>query len=394
MVIQEGIINLLLSPLRSLLALLGILVGTASVVAMLSGGKLAEHEALKQFESLGTDLLAVSLRQRSDSESQAVSEAPLNAALFPVSVLKKNGIRLMAPYVQLFHEMQYDSQEIRGTVLGVTGEFFQAAHIESARGRLISDMDAFNLYCVLGNSVYETVRKNSLEDPLGRQLQIGKNIFTIVGTAKSWPQNSFVFTNINDAVMIPAQTSMLLSRNISDSNIIVRLSSSARADAVEEVLRRFLSVQFPGRDLVFQSPKELIARMTRQTEIFTVFLGLIGGISLCVGGIGVMNIMLVSITERKREIGIRRAVGATRPDIRCLFLAEAVMISLFGGVLGVLLGVFISWLTAVFWHWSFAFFLFPPLIGFSVSAATGIFFGIYPAWRASLLDPIEALRAV
>jgi putative ABC transport system permease protein len=134
--------------------------------------------------------------------------------------------------------------------------------------------------------------------------------------------------------------------------------------------------------------------MEDQSVILSVFLGLIGGVSLIVGGIGVMNIMLVSVRERRREIGIRMAVGAKRYDIGALFLIEAVMLSVIGGLLGVMMGILITYVLAVIWHWSFTLSLWPPLAGFSVSVLVGIFFGFYPAYQAARLDPIEALRGV
>ena len=133
--------------------------------------------------------------------------------------------------------------------------------------------------------------------------------------------------------------------------------------------------------------------MRKQSDILTVFLGLIGGVSLLVGGIGVMNIMLVSVIERKKEIGIRLAVGARRRDIALLFLIESIILSLVGGLLGVMIGIGIAYVIAAYWQWPFTLFLLPPLIGFSVSVAVGIFSGFYPAYLAAKLNPIDALRS-
>ena len=139
--------------------------------------------------------------------------------------------------------------------------------------------------------------------------------------------------------------------------------------------------------------KQIIKSMEEQGRIFTLLLGLIGGISLLVGGIGVMNVMLVSVVERKREIGIRKAIGAKRRDIQMLFLIESIVLSLFGGVLGVIAGLGVAYVISLFSGWQFSLYLEPPLIGFGVSVFTGIFFGFYPAMRAARLDPIETLRS-
>jgi len=146
-------------------------------------------------------------------------------------------------------------------------------------------------------------------------------------------------------------------------------------------------------DFSIFSQQDILNAASSTTGIFTTLLSGVAAISLLVGGIGVMNIMLVSVVERKREIGIRLAVGARRSDIRFLFLIEAVMLSLVGGISGVILGVIIAYIIALCWHWEFIFFFWPPVIGFSVSVAIGIFFGFYPAYQASQLDPIDALRS-
>jgi putative ABC transport system permease protein len=193
--------------------------------------------------------------------------------------------------------------------------------------------------------------------------------------------------------MVPVYASATLNKYTIINNILMRLDPSADIDNVKNNIENILQQYHLSQSFTYRSAKELISHMAKQNEIFTVFLGLIGSISLLVGGIGVMNIMLVSIIERKREIGIRRAVGATPADIRALFLIEAIMLSILGGILGAIIGIVIAYIIALCWHWQFTLFLLPPIIGFSVSAATGVFFGFYPAHKASQLDPIESLRS-
>ena len=260
-------------------------------------------------------------------------------------------------------------------------------------GRFISDLDGYASFCVIGDNIYQQIKSMTHQDPIGQQLQIGKNIFTIVGVAKPWQENSFVYASVDSAVILPIQVSFILSKYSLINNAIIQLTENAQADAIQGQVQHYLQQSLPNKKFYFRSAKELIASMAKQSEILTVFLGLIGGVSLIVGGIGVMNIMLVSIVERRREIGIRLAVGATPRDIRMLFLVEAIMLAVVGGVLGVLIGVTIAYAIALFWHWEFTFFALPPLIGFAVSAATGVFFGFYPAHKASQLDPIQALRS-
>ncbi|MCD6039820.1 MAG: macB [Gammaproteobacteria bacterium] len=391
--IREGWFNLLSSKLRSILALLGILVGTASVVAMVSAGKLATNEALKQFKTLGTDLLAFSVNDASEQDS-IVSK--INNLTLPDALnLKKINKMIInvAPYAQLYYSTQFNGHPLNGSVLGVTEDFADIVHIRLASGRFISIMDGYEFFCVIGDKVNEQIKKLTLSDAIGQHIQIGKNIFTIVGVANPWPENSFVYADINYSVMIPILASISLSQYASISNIILRLDPKADIELIQKNITNYINQKVQNKRLFFRSAKELIARMSKQSQILTIFLGLIGSISLLVGGIGVMNIMLVSVVERRREIGIRLAVGAKRSDIWALFLVEAVMLSLLGGTLGITVGIFIGYVMALFSHWEFTLFLMPPLLGFTVSVAVGVFFGYYPAYKASQLDPIEALRS-
>jgi putative ABC transport system permease protein len=278
-------------------------------------------------------------------------------------------------------------------VLGVTDSFADITHINMQAGRFISLLDGYAFYCVIGHEIYKALKQSSFKEPLGQQLQIGKHIFVIVGVADAWPENSFVYANIDNSILVPIMASTLISKYAQINNIILRLSQEADIPNVEKHLSAAINQSISGKQINFRSAKELIEKMKNQSNILTVFLGLIGSVSLIVGGIGVMNIMLVSVIERRREIGIRLAVGAKRRDIAALFLFESIMLSLMGGTLGVLIGILIAYIIAWIWHWQFTLFLWPPLAGFSVSVAVGIFFGFYPAYLASKLNPIEALRA-
>jgi putative ABC transport system permease protein len=399
--VREALINLFSSKLRSALALLGILVGTASVVAMVSGGELATNEALKQFKVLGTNLLAVSINEAPSEDQgehrQEYRKSHIQANLTLQQVLQLSSVDQsivgIAPYTQIYNPIQYEGHVINGSVLGITESFARIMRIDLLSGRFVSSLDKQAFFCVIGDHVYQEIKKTTFADPLGQQIQIGQNFFTIIGIAKPWLENSFLYANVDDAVLVPILASLVLSQSASINNIILQLSPRANIDTVDSRIRQYVNHEVVGKRLFFRSAKELIASMGKQSQILTVFLGLIGSVSLLVGGIGVMNIMLVSVVERRREIGIRLAVGASRADIRGLFLTEAIMLSLLGGSLGIIVGVIIAYVIALFWHWEFILFLWPPLIGFGVSVAIGIFFGFYPAHRASRLDPIEALRS-
>lgn len=392
MYFQEGWQNLLSRKLRSILALTGILVGTASVVAMITGGELATNEALKQFKLLGTDLLAVALNDSTDVSS--ASGAHVSLSLDEVSGLLHvdPAILKVAPYVQVYDPMQFNGHPMDGAILGVTESFAEITHVQMAAGRFISDMDHDSPFCVIGDGLYQQIRQITLMNPIGQQIQVGRQLFTIMGIAAPWSENSFVSGNVNNSVLVPIQTAFASNAYAVINNILLRLSENASSDRVEAHVENYLRKNLTGKQYLFRNSKELVGRMEKQNAIFTVFLGLIGGVSLIVGGIGVMNIMLVSVIERRREIGVRLAVGATRRDIQLLFLMEAVMLAMVGGILGVFVGMVVAWVVALYSQWEFTFFFVPLFVGFIVSVATGIFFGFYPAWQASRWDPVVALR--
>lgn len=389
--IQSALANLLSSKMRSFLALLGILVGTASVVAMVSGGQLATMQALKQFEKLGTNLMTVSASYtgQSSNDDNPKSQISLDTAMNMVSA--SPDILAVAPYTNSFAQLSFGGNQLDGDIIGAEDHLASIMQLSLMKGRFISLLDNYSFYAVLGQDLYNKIQ-NITPNPIGKQIQVGNQFFTIVGVLNHWDQNSFVYADLNNAIVIPIQTSLLLSKYTKINTIIVKVKPKVAIQPIQDDIKNYVKKNVLHQRLYFNSPEQLVQSMQKQKAIFTIFLGFIGGISLLVGGIGVMNIMLVSVTERRREIGIRLAVGATPSDISWLFLVESIILSLLGGVVGVLLGIFISFVIAEARHWGFAFFLDPPLVGFSVSVFVGIFFGFYPAYKASKLAPIEALR--
>lgn len=392
--LKEGFRNLYHAKLRSILALLGILVGSASVVAMVMGGELATQEALKQFKTLGTDLFAVSINSSNEERIETASKGnPVSVeSLFNIHQVNRD-ILVTAPYSQQYFPLSFEGHALDGMTLGVTGSFFEITRPSLLAGRFISIADQYNAFCVVGHELYNAMQESTSVNPIGMPIRIGKNVFIIAGVLNPWPVNNFIYASLDHSVMIPLKTSLTLNKYSTISNIVFRLTPNADLKQIETHLQDYLSQLMPGKQLSFRSAKELVAKMRKQNDIMTIFLGLIGSISLIVGGIGVMNIMLVSVIERKREIGLRLAVGATPSDITLLFLAEAIALSLVGGTLGVIIGIAIAYGITVYSHWTFTFYLWPPIIGFLVSMLVGVFFGFYPAFKASRLDPILALRA-
>lgn len=391
-IIYEALRNLAHAKLRTLLALLGILVGTASVVAMVSGGELATHEALRQFKSLGTDLLAVSINGNGASMESGKSHSLAMQDVITLSAVDK-AIQQTAPYTQVFHPVAFAGKQLNSMVLGVTGSFADIVNVKLQSGRFVSLLDKYAHYCVIGQSVYQNLKTMSVHDPVGETIQIGNELFTIVGVADSWQENNFIYADINNTILIPLMASMMLSKYATINNIVMRLQPDANISQVESKIEQAVNQLSLNQQVSFRSARELIHKMKKQSQILTIFLGLIGGISLLVGGIGVMNIMLVSVIERRREIGIRRAVGATRRDITRLFLTEAIVLALLGGAAGVLLGMLIAYLIAAFSGWEYSLYIWPACAGFIVSVMVGVLSGLYPAWQAARLAPIDALHS-
>ncbi|KTD57136.1 ABC transporter permease [Legionella sainthelensi] len=387
---QQALVNLTAAKLRSFLAVLGILVGTAAVVALISCGQLATEKALAQFKALGTDLLSVAVYSKTvgkgNQESVSIAQWEQLSERIPY-------IMDMAPYSTAYQSLSYQGKSMQGAVIGANEHLAKIVNIKLAAGHFVSFVDSYEHYCVIGGNLARQIREISFDEPIGKQLRIGQSLYTIIGIAEPWKENGFFNEDINQAVIVPLVGINLISKDAKVNNVILKLRPDSPIDEVIEEIKQIISSAAPKLNVFTRSPKQIIASMESQGQIFTLLLAVIGGISLLVGGIGVMNVMLVSVSERKKEIGIRKAVGAKNSEIQALFLVESVMLSLVGGVLGVLLGLIVTRILAYFSGWNFSIYFLPPVAGFLVSAATGIFFGFYPARRAAKLAPVISLRS-
>ena len=389
---QQALVNLTAAKLRSFLAVLGILVGTAAVVALISCGQLATEKALQQFKALGTDLLAVSAYERSSSKSSA-SDGQITLSVWRQIPDRIPAVREIAPYSTAYQPVSYEGKLLQGAIIGADEVLAKIINIKLARGNFVSFVESFEHFCVIGSGLAKQLEQVSLDEPIGQQLRVGQALYTIIGVAKPWKENGFFNEDINQAVIIPISGMALVSKDSKINNAVLLLKPESPIDKVIAELKQYISLYAPKLNIFPRSAKQIIASMESQGQIFTLLLAVIGGISLLVGGIGVMNVMLVSVSERKKEIGIRKAVGAKNSEIQALFLMESVLLSLVGGFLGVILGLMFTWVVAYFSGWPFSIFFTPPLAGFAVSVATGVFFGFYPARRASKLEPMVSLRS-
>lgn len=385
--ILESLQNLRLFKLRSTLALLGILIGTAAVVALISSSQLATQHALAQFDNLGTDLFAITLQSPPDSTNTH------HLTLAQIAQIKQSlpEILTAAPYTMDFSAIFYDGKAVQGNVIGVTSVLADITNIQMAQGRFISTLDKRPYFCVIGDTIAQRIHDQHT-NPIGEQIRIGEHYFTIIGVARRWPENMFFNLDLNEAVMIPIETAFTLNASAAITNLVFKFSPDVDNAHTQQQIQDSLQQLLPQVKWFSRSAKELIHSMQQQRQTFHLLLTAIGSIALVVGGIGIMNVMLVSVVERRREIGIRMAVGAKRRDIQHMFLVESVVLSVAGGGLGIMVGILVSFLIALFSQWVFHFYVLPPLIGFSVSVLVGIFFGFYPAYLAARLKPIEVLR--
>lgn len=392
---KSAIYQLAASKLRTFLAVLGILVGTASVVAMVSIGLLVQNNILKQFKAMGTNLLSVSVQPKNYNQPNNSPYAHLSIKSANNVINASRNIMKAAPYVSSYGAIIYDGHNLSGSTVGVSPTMYDLAKLSLAKGRYLSYLDANdnNFFCMIGHALLDDIKKQGILNPIGTQVRVGQSIFTIVGVLKKWPINWFISADFDRAIIIPLRTAMAINNKAKINNIDMRIKDTGKLAQTEAAVKAYVMANTEDQQVRITSPKSLIETMEKQQRTMTIFLGLIGSISLLVGGIGVMNIMLVSVAERRREIGIRKALGARQGDIQRQFLVESVTLSFIGGLSGVLLGVIITYIASLYSKWDFTLFLTPIVVGFVVSVLVGVFFGYYPAKKAAQLDPIQSLRA-
>lgn len=383
---KTAVHNLYISKMKTLLTMIGIIVGTASVVALLSAGRLASNEALHQFEELGIDLMSLNISLK-DFNNQ--NPPPIKISI--INNLAKNivGVKKVSPYINTSTSISFKNIQLNAAIIGVTGNLADVIRLKMDKGRFISDLDNNERFCVIG---YKINQEMKILDPIGQRIRLGNNVFTVIGVVKEWTENNFFHNSINKAIMVPISTMNQISSNAPLGDVIMQLEAALDPDPIKEKIQNYLKPLLPAYNFDFESAKQIANKMAAQSDIFTLLLGFIGSISLLVGGIGIMNIMLASVSERKYEIGLRIALGAEPKDIQLMFLFEVIVLAMMGGGLGVLFGLFSTYFVAEVAGWPFGIFLMPVAIAFSASVFSSVFFGFYPAYLASKLNPIEALR--
>ncbi|WP_437893044.1 ABC transporter permease [Sorangium sp. So ce124] len=380
--------------LRTLLTMLGMIIGTAAVVAVLGIGEGARSSVEGRIRSLGANLLMV--RPGSASASGVRSGTVKTLTEGDAEALKGlAGVAAVAPERSGSAQLRYMASNLNASVTGITPAYLEVRSLSVASGVSFSDLDEQQRarVVVLGANVARQLYPGA--SPLGTRLQINGNAFRVVGVLT---EKGSGMGSPDDGVFVPMSThrSVLFGQDHL-STISLQLASEDRSEVVIAQLEQLLRLRHRLRadqasDFEVRSQAEMLATMGQITGTFTMLLGSVAAVSLIVGGIGIMNIMLVSVRERTREIGVRMAVGARRGDILRQFLVEAVVVSLAGGVAGVGLGYGAAVLLSRFGEWATIVPTYAVGLALGVSILIGITFGVGPARRASRLDPVEALR--
>jgi putative ABC transport system permease protein len=404
MVMRIGLQALVVHKLRSVLTMLGVVIGVGAVIALVAVGQGAQARIVSQFQSLGSNLLVVTAGNRNTFSRQGLQQQSRQLTSADVDAIKglATSVALVAPDFSAGNTtVTYLGKSSSTSVTGVTEEYAVVRNYSTTMGRFITAEDNAQvaMVVVLGTTTVETLFGSSQVVPLGENIRINRENYEVVGVLK--PKGTGGNSNQDDVILMPLRTAQLKLGGAGTTrvrNISLQVGSAADMDLAQAqataILRSLHGLTGSAQnDFTIQNQADILTSVETSTGTFTTLLGSIAAISLLVGGIGIMNIMLVSVTERTREIGLRKAVGAKRADILAQFLAEAVVLSVLGGIIGILAGVGGAQLIT-------------PLLGggealvtgqsvmlaVAVSLAIGIFFGLYPASSAARLNPIDALR--
>lgn len=385
----QAITSIYSLKLRSFLAILGILIGSSSIVALINASHLATATALKQFQNLGTrNLSVVTYNTKNSGESNSIELRQWQSMPLEIRAIEK-----VAPYISNYQSLSFQGHQVKGMLIGADEALFDVLDIQIQSGTLLVNGVSYEHICVIGDNLKEQIQSVYARSPIGEQIRIGNLLYKIVGVLKPWQENGFFTEDINQAVIIPINSMGLLQKNPKIYHAVLTLRFENNLDDTIIAIKKWILDKTHDVGIFIRSAQQIIDSMREQGSIFTLLLAFIGSIAMLVGGIGIMNIMLISVTERKQEIGVRKAVGATNKDIELLFLIESLFLSLIGGSVGSILGVIVTYVVAYFNHWEFAIYWPAFLIGFSLSVLTGILSGFYPAKKAAKLEPIACLKA-
>lgn len=388
------------NKMRGFLTMLGIIIGVASVITMLAIGQGSKRSIRAQIEEMGSNMIMIHPGadrrggvRLDPSEMETLRQEDYNSI-----VNETRYVAACSPSVSSSGQAIYGANNYPTTIYGINEDYMEIRRYNVAEGEMFSEDDIMNSakVCVIGTTIVDNLFTNG-ENPVGQVIRFGKIPFQVVGVLESKGYNTMGMDQ-DDLILAPYTTiqKRVLAITHFQSFFCSAITEEYTEQAEEEIaslLRRNHKLgAMDEDDFNIRSQQELSTMMNSTSDMMTVLLACIAGISLLVGGIGIMNIMYVSVTERTREIGLRMSIGAKGRDILAQFLIEAILISVTGGIIGVLLGIGAAWIVNVVAKWPVFVEWYSVILSFAVCTVTGIFFGWYPAQKASNLDPIEAIR--
>lgn len=385
---------------RGFLTMLGIIIGVAAVITMLAIGQGSKKSIQDQISTMGSNMINIrpGTGQFGGVRQSSGSMQTLKLEDYEAIASQAEYISAATPEVSSSGQVIFGANNSPTSVYGVNPSYLEIRKYNVSQGGMFTEMDVKTSakVCVIGQTVVENLFTNG-EDPVGQTIRFNKIPMRVVGVLESKGDNTMGMDQ-DDLVLAPYTTiqKRVLAITYIQSIAASAVSEDATEDAIasiEEILRQRHKIGVGDEDdFNVRSQKELISMMSSTTDMMTILLACIAGISLLVGGIGIMNIMYVSVTERTREIGLRMSIGAKGIDILMQFLIEAILLSVTGGIIGVVIGISSAYLVKSILMWPIDIQIYTIILSFVVCSATGIFFGWYPAKKASDLDPIDALR--
>lgn len=381
-ILKVSLKNIISNKLRSALTILGLIIGIASVIILVGIGNGANNTVASEVESLGTDILTINI----SSSDTSLEYSQIN------NIKQINNVEAVAPYKNVSATVSRGTTtSAKSNIIATNSSYMNVTNLTISSGRLISDIDIENKskVCIIGSDLATTLF--SLVEPVGETIKIDDDTYTVIGVLTT--QGSSMGTDVDNILIIPLTTAAYLGVDSSINSLYAKVEDENNIDntitRIESYIEQTLGIT--SDYYTVSSQESMLDTMENVNNTLSLLLGGIASISLIVGGIGVMNVMLVSVTERTKEIGIRKALGAKRKDILIQFLIESLILSIIGGITGIIIGLLIGNIAENFGY-VFEEDIFIILVSFVSSALIGLCFGIFPAYRASKLNPIEALR--
>lgn len=382
-ILKGSIKNIVSNKLRSLLTMLGLVIGIASVIVLVGIGNGTSSKITSQVQSLGTDVLTLSIK----SSDYSLEYSQLD------EITNLDNVESASPYKNVSSTVSRSgSSSNKSNIIATTPSYLDIMGLTISSGRLLSEIDEENYskVCLIGNDLAEELF--SLSNPVGQSIKIDGDNYTVIGVLTQ--MGSSFGNNIDEIIIIPFTTAKYLGSDTSINSLYIKVNDEDIIDETTSLIEKYITYTLGITTDYFSvsSQDSMLSTMDNINNTLSLLLGGIASISLIVGGIGVMNVMLVSVTERTKEIGIRKALGAKRTDILFQFLIEALVLCLVGGIIGIIFGLGLGELLDKMGY-TFSPTMFIIIIAFFSSALIGTIFGIFPASKASKLNPIEALHA-